>query len=751
MSEKDKEVTFRAKVVKCVYNSTSFKIYAMDLDEKEYPDIKKNSYGNVSIMGELHDLTEGVEYDIQAVEQSSKYGLGYKVIQIRRDELKTIDDIKAFLQEILTERQADALMSAYPDIIDRVRNDDIKSIDLTKLKGIGEKTLERIKNKIIDNFYLIDLVSEFKGVLSMFMLKRMHDKYSSIELLRYKLKTEPYTTLMRISGVGFKRADAIVVRLQNENVIDFECSDIRTSSDRCLACVLYLLEENENEGNTKANLADIRKLCIQLTPECSNHFVDAIKDDNIYYNKETMSIALRRTYEDELKIANAIKYGLSVNKKWDFDWKKYQIGDGYNLSDEQIELLHYVCEYNVVILSGCAGAGKSKSTEMLIKMLNDNYKTFLLASPTGKSAKVLANFTGVEARTVHRTLGYNPQEGWFYNEDNKIDCDLLLIDEMSMISVDLMKHIIDAIDFNRTKMVMIGDPSQLPSVQAGNLLHDFLNSNKIPTVKLTKIFRYGNGGILTAATNIRNNQKYLNKNCEKMISFGEDSGYVFVKSSDETIVKEALALYKKLITVGINGYIYKPNEIALLTAYNKGDYGTIRLNNELQKIANKNYGSDKYMKHGSVVYYIGDITMQCKNDYKAKIYYDDTIDQEEESEDQTAFVANGECSEVTFISKNFIVNDFDNMRIRYNKENLENISLAYSYSIHRSQGSTIKAVILITPRSHVYMLNANLLYTGVTRASDKCFHFGLPSTINMAMTKKENFNRLTFIEEMLIN
>ena len=143
MSESKKEVIFRAKVAKCVYNSSSFKIYAMDLDEKEYPDIKKNSYGNVSIMGELPDLVENVEYDIHAIEQSSKYGLGYKVIQIRRDELKTTDDIKAFLQEILTERQADTLMYAYPDIVDRVRNDDIKSIDLTKLKGIGLRGVGR--------------------------------------------------------------------------------------------------------------------------------------------------------------------------------------------------------------------------------------------------------------------------------------------------------------------------------------------------------------------------------------------------------------------------------------------------------------------------------------------------------------------------------------------------------------------------------------------------------------------------------
>ena len=734
----DKLFKFKGRVARTIYKSDSFSVYALDVDKTKYPDVKRNKYGNVGICGELQDLIADVEYEIEATEQDTKYGVSYKVIKIKRDEPTTKEETYSFLREILTENQAKTLVDNYPDIITIVKENRISEVDVSKLKGIGNKSLEKIKNKIVENFYLMDLVSEFGNILSLSMLRKIYERYSSVELLKKKLKTEPYSSLTRVSGIGFKKADAIVLQLQKENVIDFGY-DVRTSADRCLSCVLYLLQENENSGHTLMNLQDLRSQCLKLTPECVDSFVDVIKDDGIYYTKETMCVALRKTYEDEKYIANSIKYGLSVNRKWDYDWKQYQDKGEYNLSDEQIELLHSVCENNIVILTGGAGMGKSASTKMLIQMLDDNDKTFVLAAPTGKSAKVLKDFSKTDAKTIHRALAFNPQTGWGYNKDCKIDCDVFLIDELSMVSVELMTHVIDAIDFNKTKLVMIGDPNQLPSVQAGNILHDFLASRIIPVVRLTKVFRYGSGGILTAATDIINGNKYIPDNNSKIISLGDDGGYTFIKSDDKSIINEAVALYKKLITVGMNGYVYKPEEIAVLTAYNKGDYGATVLNNYLQRIANKNYGSELCCKHGETTYYLGDIVMQRANNYEMQVY-------EEEDE---AFVANGECSKISLIDKNFMVSDFDDIRIRYNREDLSDLALSYSYTIHRSQGSTIKVVIVISPRSHIYMNTMNLLYVAVTRASDKCFHFGLPSTINMAIKKKENFNRKTFMRTML--
>lgn len=738
MNKQEQIYKFKGKIIRSVYKSEGFSVYALDVDKTKYPLIKLNKYGNAGICGDLFDLITGVEYEIEAIEEDTKYGISYKVLKIRRDEPTTKEETYAFLREILTCNQADTLIDAYPDVISMVKEDRLNEVDISKLKGIGEKSFEKIKCKIVENFYLMDLVSEFGGILSLSMLKKIYDKYSSVEILRKKLKAEPYTTLTRISGIGFKKADAIVIQLQKENKIDFGY-DVKTSSDRCLACVLYLLGENENEGNTKANLVDIRSEVIKLTPECAEHFVEAIRDRNIYYNKETMCVALQRTYDNEKYIADSIKYGLSINRKWNFDWKQYQNKGKFNLSDEQIELLHSICENNVVILTGGAGMGKSASTEMLIKMLEDNNKAIVLATPTGKSAKVLKDFSKREAKTIHRVLCFNPQTGWGYNKECKIDCDVFLIDEFSMVSVELMTHVIDAIDFSKTKLVMIGDPNQLPSLQCGNLLFDFMASKLVPIVRLTKVFRYGTGGILTSATDIVNGRKYIPDGNDKVVSIGNDDGYTFIKSDDKSIIKETVALYKKLITVGVDEHIYKPEEIVVLTAYNKGDYGSIILNKYLQKIANKNYGSEYNMKYGDNVYYLNDIVMQKVNDYSMPIF----------DSDDEAFVANGECSKISLIDKDYMVCDFDDIQVQYNKDKLQNLSLSYSYSIHKSQGSTVKIAIVVSPRSHIYMLSANLLYTAVTRASDKCFHFGLPSTINMVIKKKENFNRKTFMLGLL--
>lgn len=731
----DSRIEFKAKMKRCVYNSETFKVYAMDVDTNKYPNVKLNTYGNCTIIGDLPDLTEDTEYEIIATEKEGKYGLSYNVLNIKRNTPTTKEETYSFLREVLTENQAITLMENYPDIISIVKEGRTNIIDVNKLKGVGEKSLEKIKNKIIENFYLIDLVTEFGNVISLSMLRKIYDRYPSVSKLKDMIKTHPYTTLTRVSGIGFKKADGIVLQLQKENTIDFGY-DVKTSPDRCLSCMLYLLEENENNGNTKMNLQELRSQCLKTVPECVDHFVDVIKDEDIYYDKKTMDIALRATYESEKYIADSIKYGLSIDKKWDYDWKQYQNKGEFNLSDEQIELLHSVCENNVVILTGGAGMGKSASTKMLIQMLEDNHKSYVLSAPTGKSAKVLKDFSNTEAKTIHRALGFNPRTGWTYNKEYKLDCDVFLIDEFSMVSVDLMIHVIDAIDFSRTKLVMIGDPNQLPSVSCGNLLHDFLASKIIPVIGLTKVFRYGTGGILTAATDIINGNKYIPNNDSKVISYGDDGGYTFIKANDESIIKEALALYHKLIT----NDIYKPEEIAVLTAYNKGDYGAVTLNSYLQRIANKNYGSDHCFKHGSSIYYLDDIVMQRANNYNMEIYGE---------EEEDAFVANGECSKVSLIQKDYMVSDFDDLRIVYHKEDLSDLSLAYSYTIHRSQGSTIKAVIVISPRSHVFMSTTNLLYVAITRASDKCFHFGLPSTISMAMNKKENFNRATFMQEML--
>lgn len=779
MNEKEKQYKFSGKVIRCTYDTPEFRIFALDVNKDKYPNIKRTKYGNVSILGELSELTEGVEYDITAVEQVSKYGTSYKVLNIKRDMPSTVEDMYLFLSEILTPNQANVLYSNYPDIVQRVKENRLDDIDLNKLKGIKEYTFNVIKNKIIENFCLADLVIEFQGYLNLSIIKKIYNKYSSIETLKEKLREDPYKCLCGISGVGFKTADGLLLEIEKaskENIskgkspiINFNM-DLKTSPQRCLSCLLYLLAENENEGHTKMNLADLRKECMQLVPACANHFVNVIKNEAIYYNKDTMDVALKKTYDVEHKIANIIIDNLKENNNiWDYDVEKYRIVNGATLSDEQIKAVSNVCKYSISILNGAAGTGKSFSTQAVINMLKDHKKTYRLFSPTGKAAKVLSAYTKENATTIHRGLGYNPSgyeykyiekigntniqrtecTNWCFCSHNKLKCDIIIIDEFSMVDIWLFKSVIDAIDFKETKLLIIGDNAQLCSVGCGNLLHDFMEAKLIPTVTLTNVFRYSDGGLMKVATDVRFCKTYLNSTMKsKMTTFGDNKDYTFVDLSSEAIPQNAVALYKKLLDMGNN-----IDNIQVLTAKNIGDCGTVVLNNMIQKVANKNYGSDIHMKIGDVTYYEGDLVIQKVNNYKAEL---DTEYLEEDeyfdlNGEQTAFVANGETGLIKEISNTYAIIDFDGICVKYSRSDMNMVSLGYSISIHKSQGSGIDNVILCTPQSHTFMLNSNLIYVGLTRMKKRCFHLGTLNSVNQAINKKANLIRHTFMQQLLLS
>ena len=744
----DKLFKFKGVIHKCIYDTPDFKIYAVNVNKNDYPDIKQNKYNNVSISGELSDLVLGVEYEITAEEQSNKYGTTYKVINLKRDLPTTVEGTYLFLSEILTENQAKVLIDNYPNIIQMVKDNDLDDIDFSRLKGIKEKTFEKIKDKIIINYCLMELVIEFKNVLSMNIIKKIYDKYSSIDKLKEKLKTEPYTTLTRISGIGFKTADSIVLQLQKENVIDFDY-DVKTSPDRCLSCMLYLLEENENEGHTLMNLADLRQQCLKIVPACVEHFVDVIKDDDIYYNKEDMTVALRKTYETEEYIANTILLNLNnTNNVWEYDIQKCRAVGEFELSDEQIQILDVVCKNNISILNGFAGSGKTASTQGLIKMLKDNGKSFTLLSPTGRAAKVLHENTNEPASTIHRGLGYVPPNKWTYNSEHQLFTDIVIVDEFSMVDIWLFKKLLEAINFKYTKLLLIGDNAQLPSVSCGNLLHDFMETNIIPTVTLNKIFRYSSGGLMRVATDTRCCKSYLTNDMKaKATTFGNNQDYMFIDLASEIIPRNVVALYKKLLNNGSS-----IEDIQVLTAKNVGDCGAIVLNNMIQRVANKNYGSEINMKVGDTTYYEGDLILQTVNNYNAELVCDDNkygfgLD----DEPQTAFVANGETAIIEEIYNTYIIANFNGIRVKYYRNDMNMVKLGYCISIHKSQGGGFKTVILCTPQSHIFMLNSNLLYVGLTRMKEKLYHLGTLQSVNQAVKKKANLTRHTFMQKLLTN
>ena len=398
-----------------------------------------------------------------------------------------------------------------------------------------------------------------------------------------------------------------------------------------------------------------------------------------------------------------------------------------------------LCQSNICILNGFSGSGKSQTTNAIIEMLKDNNKSFCLFAPTGRAAKVLAEYAKEPASTIHRGLAYMPPE-WGYNEKCKLPYDVIIIDEFGMCDVFLTKHILEAIDFSKTKLLMIGDSAQIPSINAGNVFYDLINSNIIPIVSLTQIFRYGEGGILTVATKTRNSEIFLTNSLKPQI-FGEDKSYVFVHTPQEKVINSVIKIYNKLLHKG-----YLKEDVMVLSTYNIGDYGTLILNKHLQPISNDNVDKqEKYIQIGDIKFYENDMIIQTVNNYKAIKYNEEYI-----NEDDEIFVANGEIGTIIKIEYNKIIIQFDEIVI-YDKNDLINIKLAYSIGTIKSQGGQAKIVIMITPKAHTYMLNSNLIYVAQTRAKQKVFHLGEIETVNRAIKKKADFNRKTYLKDILIN
>lgn len=737
----DEQVEFRATPVRCVYSSDNFKVYGCAIDEKKYPHIAMNRFKNVSISGDLPELSLNTEYEISATAEKGKYGISYRVAYIQRDLPKTKDGVLAFLQETLTPRQATVLYDAYPDIITKVKDNKLDDIDLDKLEGIGEYRFEGIKTKIIENFGLASIIMEFKGVFTKSMAVKIKNRYTSIATFKKAFKEDPYKTLTELNGVGFKKADALILQMQDENAFDFGY-DIRTSKYRCLACVRYILEENETACNTKMSMADARSKCIKLAGECVDNFGDIVLDDDIHYDSGEMTIGFEKTYSSERHIADEACRRSKFNPMpWRYDVENYRNINGVDLSDEQMSFFEMVCAKNFTLLTAPAGAGKSFATKALINMLEDNDKSYLCMSPTGKAAKRLSEYTGRPAYTIHKVLNMQCEEYEDSEAKEKsgrspysLDVDVVIIDEVGMVDVNLFSWLLSNVEFD-VKIVLIGDMYQLNSIGAGALLRDLYQSGIVPKVEFTKIYRMGEGGVLTACTYIRQRQKFINKN--ETTSIGADKSYAFIPANKENMNDKVASLYKKLLGK------MQARDITVISSYNKGENGCDKLNKLLQPIANPNAiinSNNRYMSVGKddkeVRYYVGDSVIQIKNSYSS--FSGDLL------------AANGERGEIIYADSDMVTVSFDNVDITYGSgEVVNNIKHAFALSCHRMQGSQNKVIIFCCPSSHVFFLSNNIIYTGVSRAEKAVFHLSDARTLNIAMNKSDVDSRKTYLGDML--
>ena len=767
------------KVVRNVFTNTdgTFSIYGCVPSTNDLDKIHLNKYGNFTLKGDLSLLEVGEDYTIEVEEKTGSYGYEYWLVGFPEIEDFNIDEIEEMtdeqeaemLKKFMTPSQAQYVHEAYPNFIRLVLMGEQDKIDYKKIHNVAEIRLKGYINKVNERFKYYKLhLDNPHYELTFSECGELCSTYSTLKNAQHMLDTNPYEVLIDVLERNFTSTDRMICDHDNK---------WKDSEARCLYLTCYLLECNEEDGNTRINGVQIANVINQYNPQLNQYIVDLVeKSGKVYYDKQTKDLSLMKTYISECNIAQTIKQKVAHSAKWNIDIEKYRSNESITLTDEQMGILELVCNYDFAMLMGNSGSGKSSSVKALINLLEDNQKTYTLLAPSGIASKRLRETTGRAASTIHRRL----------MSDVTIDSDVLVIDEVSMVDVQLFSMLLNQIE-DYTKVILVFDSAQLASIQCGNLVQDLMDSHKVPCAQLTKVFRYGVGGIATVGADARNGKEYLTSsgelNCENADKIKD---YKFVQVNDEPL-EQVMSEYDKLRKK------YSAKDILILTPYNKGEFGTYAINQAIQEKYNPadsidNIVSRKLPKSLGVPmellnYHVGDKVINKKNNYhaltkegfehwtiltqmqlnidKLKVKFganDERVLEEEdklqslnEQAPDEATVYNGDIGFIRNIDdKGNVWVQFDEDMIVYRKSDLENLLLAYACTSHASQGCEAKGVIFLTHPSQKRMLSRNLCYMSLTRAKEQLIEIGDISTINEALRVNETRLRKTWLKELLL-
>ena len=523
----------------------------------------------------------------------------------------------------------------------------------------------------------------------------------NLKQFRDDLKANPYHVFVDICDMSFTYADTIIMRCHHANP-DAYC--------RCQYAAYAVLQKNELEGNTRMTDAELARGVNEVAHEAMPHIVDIVKNDPlIHYEPSRHLVAFEQTYQDELLIADHLKERLARHEPIEHDIEQYRHDGDMELTDEQMAALRMVLDNDVCMLNGQAGSGKSQTTKAILDMLDNFDKSYVCLTPTGISSKILRQYTGRSASTIHMFL------------TNVRKPDYVLIDESSMVSIHLLAVLLSQIGYE-PKLIFIADNSQLASIQCGSLVQNMIDSGLIPRVALTKIFRYNSSGIVTIATDIRHGS------CDHLTADFPD--YLFVPEDENDPIGQVVEQYDRLIADG-----YSIDDIVVLCPFNKR-VGADAINAAISAKYNHN---EPVRKNSAIK--LGDKVLNCKNNYHGGGKDD--------------MIANGDVGYLRFIGydyrtkTNTVAVEFaDGIK---NVGSLSVLKQAYAMSTHKSQGSSAKAVIVLIDPMHGFMLSRNLLYTAVTRARERLVIVGDADTIMRGIRVEENMRRNTWLKEMLDN
>ncbi len=663
-----------------------------------------------------------------------EYGRQLKIASCENVEPETVGGIERYLGSGLIRGVGPATAKL---IVKKFGEDALAILDedperLSEISGIGPKRARLIAQSYSEQRAarqaLVFLQSYgITPALSMRIFRAFGDRTQSA------VRQNPYQLVERVEGIGFKTADAIAHSL-----------GIEPESPERLGCALsYVLEEAAGvSGHTylprEALLHETARLTgapeelieIQLRSLALQGrlvFAPAGGKDAVY---------LARFYEAEAEVARRLTLLLRMAPQAveAEGIARYERESGVTLGAEQREAVALAVSGAVTVITGGPGTGKTTGIRCIIEILS-RHGAVALAAPTGRAAKRMTEATGAEARTIHRLLEYGGEEGLFQrDQDNPVDADAVIVDEVSMVDTLLMRSLLRALKPG-TRLILVGDADQLPSVGAGNVLGDLIESGVVPLVRLTEIFRQAQESMIVV------NAHRINSG-EMPLSNGKASDFFFERiDGADKIAQAVLALVSKRLP----GYLgVDPlRAIQVMAPMKKGEAGVYRLNRLLQEALNpEQHGMDTLVR-GDTAFRAGDKVMQIKNDYQIAWARDG-------EEGQGAF--NGDIGYVEAVDseeRTLTVRFDDDRVIEYGEADLEALELSYCISVHKSQGSEFDAVVLPLSAGPPVLLTRNLLYTAVTRAKRLVVAVGREDVMRRMVENRQVSRRFSALAERL--
>ena len=598
-------------------------------------------------------------------------------------------------------------------IVRRFKKDTFRIIEeeperLVEVKGISERKAMEISDQVAEKRDLRQAMIFLQQYgISLNLAVKIYGIYQQ-DIYRI-IKENPYQLADDVQGVGFKIADEIAAK-----------AGIRTDSDfRIRSGILYTLLQATAEGHTYLPKEELTRRTVELLGVESEHIEEhymnlsidkkiIIKGDHIYGAAYYYMEASVASMLQELDI----KYDVP---EIEMEQRIRQIEKHSGMEPDEMQILAVkeAVKNGLLVITGGPGTGKTTTINTIIQYFELEGMDIALAAPTGRAAKRMSDTTGYEARTIHRMLelngGMDGNAGFSRNADHPLETDVIIIDEMSMVDINLMYALLKAVTAG-TRLILVGDVNQLPSVGPGSVLKDIIDSEAFPVVKLTKIFRQA-----TQSDIIINAHKI--NNGEEVVLDNKSMDFFFLKRYEaDKIINVTIQLIAQKLPKFVDA---SPFDIQVLTPMRKGLLGVERLNGILQQYLNPKSEDKKEREHGSHIFREGDKVMQTKNNYQLeweiRSKYGFAID-------KGLGVFNGDMGIIKEINEyvETMTVEFDEGRmVDYSLKNLDELELAYAITIHKSQGSEYPAVVIPLLNGPRMLMNRNLLYTAVTRAK-KC-------------------------------